>query len=158
MTDRITIKGVPPKFDHAELERRQAARHNQYHLTSESHCVARGDIALVFLTNVINLAEQGYELSSKYPVTTDPMSYAAYMRKPDAIQQVDLEALDELVKQEYVAWLESEHQKYRELLTAQLLQAAEFKEKKKEEERKAKLLKEVEQEVSDAFGELIIPA
>lgn len=112
----------------------------------------------MFLANVIKLAEQGYELSSKYPVTTDPMSYAAYMRKPDAIQQVDLEALDELVKQKYVAWLESEHQKYRELFTAQLLQAAEFKEKKKEEERKAKLLKEVETEVFDAFGELIIPA
>jgi hypothetical protein len=157
MTDKITIKGVPPKFYHAELERRQAARHNQYHLTSESHCVARGDIALVFLTNVIKLAKQGYELSSKYPVTTDPMSYAAYMRKPDAIQQVDLEALDEQVKLEYIADLECEHQKYKDLLTAQLLQAAEVKEKKKEEERKAKLLKEVEKEVANAFGELVIP-
>lgn len=157
MTDKITIKGVPPKFDHAELDRRQAARHNQYHLTSESHCVACGDIALVFLTNVIKLAEQGYELNSKYPVTTDPMSYTAYMRKPDAIQQVDLEALNELVKQEYIADLEREHQKYKDLLTAQLLQAAELKVKKKEEERKAKLLKEVEKEVANAFGELVIP-
>ncbi|MDR6581635.1 hypothetical protein [Pseudomonas extremaustralis] len=157
MTDKITIKGVPPKFDHSELERRQAARHNQYNLTSESHCVARGDIALVFLKNVIKLAEQGYELSSKYPVTTDPMSYAAYMRKPEEIAKADLKELDELVKQEYIADLEREHQKYKDLLTAQLLQAAELKDKKKEEERKAKLLKEVEKEVANAFGELVIP-
>lgn len=156
--DRITISGVPPKFDHAELERRQAARHNQYHLTSESHCVARGDIALVFLTNVIKLAEQGYELSSKYPVTIDPMSYAAYMRKPEAIAKADLEALDELVKQEYIAWLESEHDRYKKLLTEQLLQAAEAKEKKKEEEKRAKLLESIRDEVNDAYGEaLVIP-
>lgn len=157
MTDKITIKGVPPKFDHAELERRQAARHNQYHLTSESHCVARGDIALVFLTNVIKLAEQGYELSSKYPVTTDPMSYAAYMRKSDAIQQIDLEALDELVKHEYIADLEREHQKYKDLLTAQLLQAAESKEKKKIEDAHKKRMTDIEKEVNDTFGELVVP-
>ncbi|MBA2925266.1 hypothetical protein G9Q84_20505 [Pseudomonas sp. P7] len=156
-SDRITISGVPPKFDHAELERRQAARHNQYHLTSESHSVARGDIAFMLLTNVIKLAEQGYELSSHYPVTTDPMSYAAYMRKPDAIAKADLKALDELVKQEYVAWLESEHQKYKDLLTAQLLQAAELKEKKKIEDAHKKRMTDIEKEVNDTFGELVVP-
>ena len=50
MTNEITIKGVSPKLDHAELEQRQAARHIQYHLTSESHCVARDEIAFEFLT------------------------------------------------------------------------------------------------------------
>ncbi|MGY2174785.1 hypothetical protein [Pseudomonas azotoformans] len=157
MTDKVTIKGVPPKFDHAELERRQSARHNQYHLTSESHCVARGEIVFEFLTNVIKLAEQGYELSDKYPITAAPMSYHAHMRKPDAIATADLEALDELIKQEYIADLEREHRKYKDLLTAQLLQAADLKEKRKEEERKAKLLKEVEKEVANAYGELVIP-
>lgn len=157
MTDKITIKGAPPKFDEQVLKQRQAARHNQYHLTSESHCVARGDIALVFLTNVIKLAEQGYELSSKYPVTIDPMSYAAYMRKPDAIQQVDLEALDELVKQEYVAWLESEHDRYKQLLTAQLLQTRELQEAKKAADKQAKILADIEREVAETFGKLIVP-
>lgn len=158
MTDKITIKGVAPKFDHAELARRQAARHNQYHLTSESHCIARGEIVFEFLTNVIKLAEQGYELSDKYPITATPMAYHAHMRKPDAIQQVDLEALDELVKQEYVAWLESEHDRYKKLLTEQLLQAAKAKEKKKEEDKRAKLLESIREEVNDAYGEaLVIP-
>lgn len=157
-SDRITISGIPPKFDHAELERRQATRHNQYHLTSESHCVVRGEIVFEFLTNVIKLAEQGYELSDKYPITATPMSYHAHMRKPDAIATADLEALNDLVKQEYITDLEREHQKYKDLLTAQLLQAAELKEKKKEEDKRAKLLESIREEVNDAYGEaLVIP-
>lgn len=157
-SDRITISGVPPAFDQAELERRRADRRNQYHMTSESHYVARGEIAFEFLTNVIKLAQQGYELSSKYPVTTDPMSYHAHMRKPDLIQQVDLEMLDSQVKQEYIAWLESEHARYKALLTEQLLAAAEIKEKQKEEAKRAKLLDSIKAEVNDTYGEeLVIP-
>ena len=157
-SDRITISGVPPTFDQAELERRKSDRHNQYHLTSESHHAARGEIAFEFLTNVINLVEQGYELSSKYPITTNPMSYACMLRKPDAIQQSELEVLDEQVKQEYIAWLSSEHVRYKELLTEQLLRAAETKEKQKEEAKRAKLLDAIRAEVNDAYGEeLVIP-
>lgn len=79
------------------------------------------------------------------------------MRKPDAIATADLEVLDEQVKLEYIADLEREHQKYKELITRHLLQAAELKEKKKKEERKAKFLKKVEKEVANAFNELITP-
>lgn len=154
---KITIQGTAPKFDDVVLKQRQSARHNQYHLTSESHGMARGAIALEFLANVIELANQGYELSNKYPCTTAPMSYSAYMRKPDAIQTADLVALDEEVKQQYIVDLEREREEYKVRLTAQLLQAAELKEQKKEEEKKAKLLKEIEKEVADAFGELVIP-
>lgn len=109
------------------------------------------------MTNIINLDEQGYHLSDKYPITATPMSYHAHMRKPDAIATADLKLLDEQVKLEHTSDLKRENQKHKELLTAQLLQAAEFKEKKKEEERKAKFFKEVEKEVANAFGELIIP-
>lgn len=158
MNDKITIKGAPPQFDKKVLEQLQAARHNQYQLTSESHCIARGEIAFEFLTSVVNLAKQGYELSDKYPITATPMSYRAHMRKPHAIQQADLTELDEEVKLTYIADLEREHQRYKELLTSQLLQAAELKEEKKEEEKKAKLLKEIEKEVFEAFGELVIPS
>lgn len=156
--DRITISGVAPKFDEAVLKQRQAARHNQYHLTSESYAIARGSIPFEFLARVIDLANQGYELSDKRPVITDPMSYAAHMLKPEAIQQADLEVLDEQVKREYILWLESEHARYKELLTEQLLQAAEVKEKQKEEAKRAKLLESIRAEVNDAYGEeLVIP-
>lgn len=158
MTDKlITISGTAPKYDEAVLKLQQAARHNQYHLTSESSEIARGTIAFEFLTNVIKLAGQGYELHDKYPVQTDPMSYQAYMRKPDSIQQVEKQALDAQVKLDYIADLEREREEYKAKLTAQLLQAAELKEQKKEEDKKAKLLKEIQAEVDATFAPLSIP-
>ena len=157
MTEKITIKGTAPKFDEQVLKQRQAARHNQYHLTSESHSLVRGEIAFELLANVIELAAQGYELSSKYPITTAPLSYSAYMRKPDAIQAADLEALDDQVKLDYIAAVEAERERYRQLVTAQLLQKAELAEQKKIDDKKAKLLAEVQKEVNDLFGDLVIP-
>ncbi|VVO86159.1 hypothetical protein PS900_02080 [Pseudomonas fluorescens] len=155
---KITIQGTAPKFDEQVLKQRQAARHNQYRLTSESYAVARGEIAFEFLTKVIELSAQGYKLSDKYPIISAPMSYSSYLRKPDAIIAADLQALDAQVKQDYIADLELEREEYKAKLTAQLLQAADLKEQKKEQERKAKLLKEIEKEVSDTFGKLVVPA
>jgi hypothetical protein len=157
VTDKITIKGTAPKFDQQELERRQIARHNQYHLTSESFGVARGEIAFEFLANVIELANQGYELRSKYPIVTDPRSYHAHLRKPDAIIQSDLEALDAQVKQQYIVDLEAEREEYKQLLTAQLLQTRQLAEAKKIADKQAKVLAEIEREVADTFGELTVP-
>lgn len=161
MTDktnnRITIKGTAPKFDEQVLKQRQAARHNQYHLTSESYGVARGEIGFEFLANVIELANQGYELSSKYPIATDPRSYHAHMLKPEHVQQADLEALDAQVKEEYIADLELERERYRQLVTAQLLQKAELAEAKKVADKQAKLLADVQKEVNELFGNLVIP-
>ncbi|AFY20775.1 hypothetical protein [Pseudomonas sp. UW4] len=157
MTDKISIKGTAPKFEEQVLKQRQIARHNQYHLTSESYGLARGEIAFEFLANVIELANQGYELSSKYPIVTTLMSYHAHMKKPDAIIAEDLKALDVEVKQKYIADLEAEREKYRQLLTAQLLQSAKLKEQKREDEKRAKLLKEIEKEVNDTFAPLIYP-
>lgn len=154
---KITIQGSAPQFDEEVLKARQAARYNQYHLTSESYRIARGQIAFEFIANVIELANQGYELSDKYPVTTDPMSYHAHMRKPESVIQADLEALDAQIKQDYIADLEAEREEYKALLTAQLLQTAEAKEKKKEEEKRAKLLKDIQSEVDATFAPLSIP-
>jgi len=154
---KITMTGTAPQFNKQTLKQRQAARHNQYHLTSESFGVARGEIAFEFLTNVIKLVNQGYELTDKYPIATDPRSYHCHMRKPDAIQTADLEALDEEVKQKYIADLEREREEYKVKLTAQLLQAAELKEAKRIADKQAKLLAEIAKEVNGTFGELVIP-
>lgn len=153
--DRITM--TTPKFDDQVLKQRQAARHNQYHLTSESFEVARGEIAFEFLTKVIELSAQGYELSDKYPIISAPMSYSSYMRKPDAIIATDLQVLDAQVKQDYIAWLESERDSYKQQLTAQLIQTAQEKERKREEDKKAKLLADIQKEVDATFGKLVIP-
>ncbi|KAA0804592.1 hypothetical protein, partial [Staphylococcus aureus] len=55
---------------------------------------------------------------------------------------------------EYIAWLESEHDRYKKMLTEQLLLAAQTKEKMKEEAKRVKLLSEIEKEVLETFGDL----
>lgn len=154
---KITMTGTAPTYDEQALQQRQAARRNQYYSTSESHGVARGTIPFEFLANVIELVNQGYELSNKYPIMSTPMSYSAYMRKPDAIATADLEALNEEVKKTYIADLERDREDFKLKLIAQRLQAAELKERKKQEEKQAKLLADIEKEVNDVFGDLVIP-
>ncbi|NWA44703.1 hypothetical protein HX793_22285 [Pseudomonas reactans] len=157
MTDKITIKGVPPQFDEKLLKELQAARHIVYEQTDESTAFVRGEIPVQFLTSVIDHHDKGYTLNLKYPVSFGHGSYWCRMDKPDSIKIDECQALDSQVKQEYIADLEREHQKYKDLLTAQLLQAAQLKEKKKIEDAHKKRMTDIEKEVNDTFGELVVP-
>lgn len=157
MNTKVSIKGAAPKFDEQVLKQRQAARHIVYDQTDECTALVRGEIPAQFLTNVIGHHAKGYTLSMKYPPSFGSGSYWCRMEKPDSIKIGERSALDAQVKLEYIAWLESEHERYKKLLTAQLLQAAEAKEKKKEEDKRAKLLSEIEKEVLETFGDLGIP-
>lgn len=158
MTDKITIKGVPPKFDQAVLKQRQEGFHNMYRQTSLCMELVRAPIPHEFLTAVIEKSKLGYELATGYsPISTSPGDYSAYFIKPLDLQQVDLIAIDEREKCKYIAELQVERQKYKELLTEQLLQAAELKEKKKIEDAHKKRMADIEKEVNDTFGELVVP-
>lgn len=157
MTDKITIQGTAPKYDEQVLKLRQAARHNVYEQTDECTALVRGDIPIQFLSNVIEYNTKGYTLSTKYPVSVGSGGYSCRMVKPDAIQQAEREALDAQMKLDYIADLEREREEYKQLLTAQLLQTRALAEAKKVADKQAKVLAEVEREVADAFGELIVP-
>ncbi|MHC8343230.1 hypothetical protein [Pseudomonas sp. RT6P73] len=155
--ERITISGTAPKYDEQELKQHQAERHAEYHTSRESHTHVFGELPYDFLTKVIELSNHGYELSNKFPITFAQMSYHAFMRKPENVIQADLEVIDAQTKQSYVAWLESERESFKQKLTEQLLQAAALKEKKKEQDREAKLLREIQAEVDATFADLVIP-
>lgn len=157
MTDKITIQGTAPKYDEQVLKQRQSARHNVYEQTDECTALVRGDISTQFLINVIDYHTKGYTLSTKYPVSVGYENYSCRMVKPDAIRTSEREALDAQVKRGYIADLEREREEYKQLLTAQLLQSAALKEQKREEEKRAKLLREIEKEVTDTFAPLAIP-
>ncbi|MNO09679.1 hypothetical protein D3C81_2330190 [compost metagenome] len=58
-----------------------------------------------------------------------------------------------------MAELQAELTEYRELLTQQLLEKAQLAEQKKLDDKKAKLLAEVQKEVNNVFGEqVVVPA
>ncbi|MNS56278.1 hypothetical protein D3C71_577730 [compost metagenome] len=155
--ERITISGVPPKYDNQELKQHITARHAEYHSSRESYTHVFGELPFDFINNIIDLANQGYELSDKLPITFAQLSNHAFMKKPESVQAIDLEAIDAQVKQSYVAWLESENEDYRQRLKNQLIQAAELKEAKKLADKQAKLLADIEREVAATFTPLTIP-
>ena len=152
----ISIKGVPSKFDQSQLERRQTGFQHMYRNTDQCCTLVRGDIAYDFLTKIIDMSNEGYILTNKYPISTAPMSYHAHMIKPEPIAQTDLEAINERVKQEYVTELQTELTEYRNLLTRQLLEKAELAEQKRIADKRAKLLADVQKEVSVVFGEYVV--
>lgn len=153
----ITIKGTAPKFDQSELNQRQQGYHHMYRNTMECKEVVRAELPHLFLLNVIKKNADGYVLDEKLPIKMEPLNYSCYMVKPEHLQQAELVAADEKVKRDYIEWIESERQRYRELLTQQLLEKAERAEQKKIDDKRAKLLAEVEAEVANCFGELVIP-
>ena len=155
--ERITIAGAPPKYDEHQLKQHQSERHAEYHSSTESHILVDGALPFDFITKLINLANEGYQLSNKFPINFGQLSHHAFMRKPKELQALDLQAIDAQVKQSYVAWLESERESYKQQLTAQLIQIAQAKERKREEAKQAKLLADIAAEVDATFVPLVIP-
>jgi hypothetical protein len=157
MTDKIAIKGSTPKFDEQELKQYQAERHAEYHSSQESHTHVFAEFLYDLINKVIELTNQGYILSKQYPITSGELKHHCFMRKPDHLMQADLAIIDAQTKQSYVAWLESERDSYKQQLTAQLIQTAQDKERKREEAKQAKLLADIQAEVDATFAPLVIP-
>ena len=153
----ISIKGTAPKFNQNELDQRQASYRNMYKSTMECREAVRGELPHQFLLSVIEHSNKGYTLDETTPLRLESLNYRAFMTKPDHMQVADLAAADIKIKEAYVAELEAERERYRQLVTAQLLQKAELAEQKKIDDKKAKLLAEVQKEVNELFGELIVP-
>jgi hypothetical protein len=153
----IKMKGSIPTFDQIELERRQTAFKHMYLNTLECKAVVRAELSFQFLHAVIKMAEEGYILDEKLPIRLESLNYSAYMTKPQDIQDADLALMTGKVKEDYIAELERERVRFKELLKAQLIEREEAKEAKKQADAKAKKLAEIEKEVSDTFAPLVIP-
>lgn len=153
----ITIKGSAPKFNQQEFEQRQAAYRNIYLDTMECRETIRAELPHQFLLNVIEKSNQGYVLDMNTPLRLESLNYRAFMTKPDHMQIADLAAADIKIKEAYIAELEAERERYRQLVIAQLLQKAELAEQRKIDDKKAKLLAEVQIQVDELFGKLVVP-
>ena len=153
----ISIKGVPSKFNQNELEQRQASYRKMYKSTMECREAVKGELPHQFLLSVIEHSNKGYTLDVSTPLRLESLNYRAFMTKPDHMQISDLAAADIKIKNAYVAELEAEHERYKELLKAQLLESDAIKEQKKLDAIKAKRLAEIDAEVASCFGKLEIP-
>ena len=146
-----------PKFDDQILKQLQQGYHHMYRNTDQRCTVVRDKLAYSFLAKVVEMSTEGYVLTPNYPISTSPADYSVFMVKPDHIQAADLIAIDAKVKQEYIEKLEREREDFKLKLTAQLLQAAKLREQKKIEDAHKKRMADIEKEVNDTFGDLVIP-
>lgn len=158
MTSKISIKGSAPQFDEQELKQHIAVRHAEYHVSQESHTHVFAEFLYDMITKVVELTNQGYILSKLFPLTSGNLQHHCFMRKPDHIMAEELTIIDVQTKQSYVAWLESERERFKQQLTDQLIQTAQEKERKREEAKQAKLLADIVAEVDATFAPLVIPA
>lgn len=158
MTSKVTIHGAPRKFEQVELEQRQQGFHTMYKQTDQCCTMVHGEIAFDFIAKLIKMSGEGFILTNKYPISTSPTSYHAHMIKPESLQKTDLAVIDQQVKDKYVEELEEEHQKYKQLLTQQLLDAAELKDQKKIADAQKKRMAEIQAEVDNVFKPLSIPS
>ena len=157
VNNKIKIQGTIPKYDETELKQRQAGFHRMYEQTSQCMEMIHASIPYTFLTSIVDKVQQGYVINEKQPITTQPLDYSAYLIKPIEQQAADLKVIDARVKQEYIDELDISRAAFKELVKAQLLQKAELAEQKKADDKRAKLLADVEKEVNDAFGEMVVP-
>ncbi|MFV0931307.1 hypothetical protein [Pseudomonas jessenii] len=157
-TNKIQVHGVPPKWDDAEFERRVAGWVNVYHNTTQCMENVRSPLPHDFLELVAEKVANGFTITRNQSVVNEPLNYSCWMIKPETLQQVDIADIRVKVKAEYVDHLQAERARYQDLIRQQLIQTAELKEQKKIDDAKAKLLAEIEKEVTGTFSELTIPA
>lgn len=155
--NKIKTSGIPPKFDQAEYDRRIALELHRYHNTTD--CMVHVTTALPhdFLELVAEKVQAGHTVARGQRVVSKPLNYSCYMKKPDEVQALDVAEIHVKVKTEYVAWLQSEHARYQDLLRQQLIQTQQEKELKTQQEKEAKQMALIEKQVMECFTPLEIP-
>jgi len=157
MSNKVTIQGAPPAWSDEEYLHRLDAEINMYNLTAASLEMVRAPLEHAFLNLVIEKAQSGYTISTRYPVVHEVLSHTVMMDKPDGMRAADIDALKAKVKDEYVEWLQAEHVRYQGLLREQLLQTAADKERQQREKEEAKKLDAINKQIEECYTPLDIP-
>ena len=156
-TKKIQVHGVPPTWSDDEFESRVASWINVYHNTSQCMMNVTSALPHDFLEIVSAKTAEGYSIARNQRVSFEPLSYSCWMIKPKELQQIDITEIRVTEKAKYVAFLESEHARYQDLLRQQLIQAAEAKEQKRIDDARNKRMSEIDSEVLNTFSPLVIP-
>jgi len=155
--EKISIKGAPPAWDDEEYLRRLDMEIHMYRNTSACLEMVRAPLEFQFLNLVIEKAQRGYKVSPRYPVDHGQLSHTVWMSKPDDVENADINQIKQKVKDEYIAHLQSEHQRYQDLLREQLLAAVNDKARVQREREEAKKLDAINKEVEACYSPLVIP-
>lgn len=151
------IKGTPPAWSDDEFNTRLRVRIHAYDNTSVCTVMVSHPLEHSWLKLVAEKVNEGFTLDRRWPISHAQLSHSVQMVKPLAMQASEKEELKAVVKDEYVAHLQSQLETYRVALANQLIEAAEEKERRKAEQEGNKRRAAAEKEASECFGELIVP-
>jgi len=151
-----SIKGAPAKIDEKELQRRQQQYQAAYKQTSQSCDMVRGGHPKQFLQAVIDHAAMGYTLTD-YAVSLDPAAYSTLMRRSEAMQEADLNRINNEVRDAYKVELEASHNDYKQRLYEQLVQIEESKQAAQAQAEKDKVYDELRRQAEACYAPLDFP-
>lgn len=119
---------------------------------TEVHTFGYVDQMVDFL---IEAAAKGQARFTSESIHSQPGFHSVRIFKPADQIEADLAALYEKVKAAYIAEIEEFNATQKALLVQQLVDAEEAKEKKKEEDRKAKLIAQAEKDAESYFQSIL---
>ena len=151
-----TIKGVPSQFNQQELDARQQQQVDAFLKTSQSSYRLAAHLPHDFLNEYARLHSLGYSLTD-FPIIMSPANYSALLHQPQAILEPLIVDIKAKVKEDYVAELEAEHQRYKLLLIEQLRAADISKAEKAKAQEEAKQLAKYEKLAAECYTPLTIP-
>lgn len=155
MTTTKQHLGRPMIFSQEELDSLIENAENQYRNSIQATHRLNKPLFPLFCEELIQLHSEGYSLHPTLPASSGPGSYNCYLNRPEALLAADIEALKVKVEADYRKSIESFNAAQVELLTQQLVEAEQAKERKKLAEREAKQHAQAAADAQEYFNSLI---
>ena len=145
----------PKRFNQEELDALITKAEGDYRNSLQACHRLNKPLFNLFCEEFIQLHSEGYSLHPTLPASSGPGSYNCYLNRPEALLAADIEALKVKVEADYRKSIESFNAAQVELLTQQLVEAEQAKERKKLLEKEAKQHAQAAAEAQEYFNNLI---
>lgn len=155
---KTTIQGVPPQYDDVVLKDKQDKAVSAFMSSVESKHRLQADIPAILFSELEKLINDGYSVAADLPCNLAPLSYSVYLVKPEHVLIEDVERVREQAKEDYILWLQSEHERYQALLVQQMVEKAERDEEEKQDKLKSKQLQAFKEKAKAVYTPLQIPS
>src|SRR5690554_4887779 len=154
---KTKIQGTPPQFDDVVLKERQYAAVAAFLKSGSSKYHLRAEIPALFFSKLEELIKEGYSVTIDFPYNLMPLAYWVHLTKPEHLLVDDIERIKEQAKEDYVIWLQAEHERYQDLLVQQMIEKAEREEEEKQAKQRVKQLEAFKEKAKSVYTPLEIP-
>lgn len=144
----------PRQFEQSELDARIEKAIERYKGSHTSCHRIDEPILLAYTKKLIDLVSKGYVFNDQFPCSSHQSSFAAYLTKPQAMQEADIAAIKAEVEEKYRNEIAEANTRNEELLAQQLYEAEKRKIEEAERKKEEKLREQARKEAADYFASL----